>query len=410
MNFKSLGLSIEVRQALTAAGYEMPTSVQLQTIPAILKGDDVLAAAQTGTGKTASFVAPMLDILSNTSAPTANHVKGLILSPTRELAVQLHQAIIDYGRNSGLRSAVVFGGVKINPQMMSLRKGVHFLVATPGRLLDLKRQNAIAFDQLEIFVLDEADKLMSLGFRTEIKRLLDILPRKRQTLMFSATLSLEITKLAKTVLHEPVEIAVRPNEIAPAKVNQWLVAVDKKRKAELLFELIKQNTWHQVLIFTNTKQSADRLVKDLSTAGHKGRAIHGNKSQAVRAQNLQQFKTREVEILVATDLASRGLDIGELPVVINFDLPKVAEDYVHRIGRTGRAGESGEAISLVSADDFECLRKIEQLLCEIILRKDVDNFAPDHHLPESKGVPTPRRPKKQKKTKQPKKPKDMTPS
>ena len=402
MNFESLGLSIEVQQALTAAGYQMPTPVQSKTIPAILKGDDVLVAAQTGTGKTAGFVAPMLDILNNAAAPTANHVKGLILSPTRELAVQLHQAIIDYGRYSGLRSAVVFGGVKINPQMMSLRKGVHLLVATPGRLLDLQRQNAIAFDQLKIFVLDEADKLMSLGFREEINQLLDILPRKRQTLMFSATLSPEIEKLAKTVLHAPVEIAVTPNEVAPAKVKQWLVAVDKKRKTELLFELIKQNKWHQALIFTNTKQGADRLAKDLSASGNKGCAIHGDKSQAVRARNLQLFKTQEVKILVATDVASRGLDIGELPVVINFDLPKVSEDYVHRIGRTGRAGESGEAISLVSADYFECLRKIEQLLREIIPRKHVHNFTPDHHLPESKGVPTPRRPKKPKKPKKPK--------
>ena len=402
MNFKSLGLSIEVQQALTVAGYQAPTPVQSKTIPAILKGYDVLVAAQTGTGKTASFTAPMLDILNKASPPSSNHVKGLILSPTRELAVQLHQAIIDYGRYSGLRSAVVFGGVKINPQMMSLRKGVHLLVATPGRLLDLQRQNAIAFDQLEIFVLDEADKMMNLGFRAEINKLLDILPRTRQTLMFSATLSPEIKKLSKTMLQEPVEIAITPNEIAPSKVKQWLVAVDKKRKTELLVELIKEKKWHQTLVFTNTKQGADRLVKDLSAAGNEACAIHGDKSQAVRLRNLQLFKTREMKILIATDLASRGLDIDELPVVINFDLPKVAEDYVHRIGRTGRAGESGEAISLVSADEFEYLRKIEQLLREIVPREYVDNFDPDQNLPESKGVPAPSRPKKPKKPKKPK--------
>ena len=402
MNFKSLGLSIKVQQALKAAGYQAPTQVQSQTIPAVLKGCDVLVAAQTGTGKTACFAAPMLDILSNASPPKSNHVKGLILSPTRELAIQLHQAIIDYGRYSGLRSAVVFGGVKINPQMMILRKGVHLLVATPGRLLDLQRQNAIAFDQLEIFVLDEADKMMSLGFREEIDQLLDILPRNHQTLMFSATLSPEIKKLAKTMLHEPVEIAVTPNEIAPSKVKQWLVAVDKKRKTELLVELIKENKWRQALVFANTKKDADRLVKNLSASGNEACSIHGGKSQAVRQRNLQLFKTQQVRILVATDLASRGLNIGGLPVVLNFDLPKVAEDYVHRIGRTGRAGENGEAISLVSVDEFEHLRKIEQLLREIIPREHIDNFPTDHNLPESKGVPAPSRPKKPKKPKKPK--------
>ena len=402
MNFKSLGLSIEVQQALKAAGYQAPTLVQSKAIPAVLTGCDVLVAAQTGTGKTACFAAPMLDILSNASPPKSNHVKGLILSPTRELAIQLHQAIIDYGRYSGLRSAVVFGGVKINPQMMILRKGVHLLVATPGRLLDLQRQNAIAFDQLEIFVLDEADKMMSLGFREEIDQLLDILPRNHQTLMFSATLSPEIKKLAKTMLHEPVEIAVTPNEIAPSKVKQWLVAVDKKRKTELLVELIKENKWRQALVFANTKKDADRLVKNLSASGNEACSIHGGKSQAVRQRNLQLFKTQQVRILVATDLASRGLNIGELPVVLNFDLPKVAEDYVHRIGRTGRAGENGEAISLVSVDEFEHLRKIEQLLREIIPREHIDNFATDHNLPESKGVPAPSRPKKPKKPKKPK--------
>ena len=401
MNFESLGLSIEVQQALTAAGYQMPTPVQSKTIPAILKGDDVLVAAQTGTGKTAGFVAPMLDILNNAAAPTANHVKGLILSPTRELAVQLHQAIIDYGRYSGLRSAVVFGGVKINPQMMSLRKGVHLLVATPGRLLDLQRQNAIAFDQLEILVLDEADKMMSLGFRAEINQLLKILPRKRQTLMFSATLSPEIKKLAETMLHEPVEITVTPNEIAPSKVKQWLVSVEKKRKTELLIELIKEEKRRRALVFVNTKKNADRLVKGLSASGIQAYAIHGDKSQAVRQRNLQAFKTKTINILVATDLASRGLDIGKLPVVFNFDLPRIAEDYVHRIGRTGRAKDSGEAISMVSADEFDNLRNIEQLLREVIPREQVDNFEPDHLLPESDGVPDPGREKRPKKPKKP---------
>ena len=402
MNFKSLGLSIDVQKALKAAGYQAPTAVQSKTIPAILKGRDVLVAAQTGTGKTAGFAVPMLDILSKGSPPKPNHVKGLILSPTRELAIQLHQAVIDYGRYSGLRSTAVFGGVKINPQMMILRKGVHLLIATPGRLLDLKLQNAIAFDQLEILVLDEADKMMSLGFRAEINQLLKILPRKRQTLMFSATLSPEIKKLAETMLHEPVEITVTPNEIAPSKVKQWLVSVEKKRKTELLIELIKEEKRRRALVFVNTKKNADRLVKDLSASGIQAYAIHGDKSQAVRQRNLQAFKTKTINILVATDLASRGLDIGKLPVVFNFDLPRIAEDYVHRIGRTGRAKDSGEAISMVSADEFDNLRNIEQLLREVIPREQVDNFEPDHLLPESDGVPAPgreKRPKKPKKSK-----------
>ena len=399
MSFQSLGLSIEVQQALKSAGYESPTPVQSRTIPAVLKGKDVLVSAQTGTGKTASFVAPMLDILSKAPPPTSNRVKGLILSPTRELALQLQQSIVDYGSQSGLSSAVVFGGVKINPQMMRLRKGVHLLVATPGRLLDLRRQNAIAFDQLKILVLDEADKMLNLGFREEINQLLNILPRKRQTLMFSATLSPEIKKLANNILHKPVDVAVTPNELTPTAVKQWLVPVDKKRKTALLINLIEENNWHQALVFSNTKKGADRLAKDLTAAGHSAGAIHGDKSQALRLKNLQRFKTGKVKLLIATDVASRGLDIGELPIVLNFDLPKVAEDYVHRIGRTGRASESGEAVSLVCADEFDNLRKIEQLLRAIIPREYIDNFDPKHNLPESKGVPAPGRPKKPKKPK-----------
>ena len=402
MNFKSLGLSIKVQQALKAAGYQVPTQVQSQTIPAVLKGCDVLVAAQTGTGKTACFAAPMLDILSKASPPKSNHVKGLILSPTRELAIQLHQAIIDYGRYSGLNSAVVFGGAKINPQMMALRKGVHLLVATPGRLLDLYKHNAIAFNQLEIIVLDEADKMMNLGFRGEIDQILDVLPRQRQTIMLSATLSPEIKSLARAILQRPTEITITPHKITPTKLKQRIICVDKKRKTELLVELVKKHEWRQALVFTNTKKNTDRLVSVLSAAGNKASAIHGDKSQSLRQRNLQAFKTQEIQILVATDLASRGLDIGELPMVINFELPKIAEDYVHRIGRTGRASESGEAISLVSADEFEYLRKIEQLLREIIPREHIDNFATDHTLPESKGVPAPSRPKKPKKPKKPK--------
>ncbi|MFT7247004.1 MAG: ATP-dependent RNA helicase RhlE [Candidatus Azotimanducaceae bacterium] len=406
MNFQSLGLSTAIQQALGDAGYRTPTSVQEQTIPVVLQGKDVLVAAQTGTGKTAGFVAPMLDLLGAGPSPGSNQVKGLILVPTRELAVQVHQSIIAYGvhisRSSGLSSAVVFGGVKINPQMMTLRKGVHLLVATPGRLLDLYQQNAVKFDHLEILVLDEADRMLSLGFADEMNRLLGVLPRQRQTLMFSATLSAEVKQLSSRILHQPVEISINPERVAAVKVNQWLAPVDKKRKTALLLRLLAENNREQALVFVNTKKSADRLTKELSIAGLEVAAIHGDKSQAVRSRNLQAFKAGELQILVATDVASRGLDIGDLPVVINVDLPKVAEDYVHRIGRTGRANKIGEAISLVSADEFENLRNIEQLVRHVIRREVVGDFDPSDDVPVSNGVPPERKPKKPKKQKKPK--------
>jgi len=399
MNFQALGLSTTIQQALFDAGYRSPTPVQQQTIPLVLQGKDVMVAAQTGTGKTASFIAPMLDLLGADAELKSNQVKALILVPTRELAVQVHQSIIDYGLHSVLRAAVIYGGVKINPQMMALRKGVHMLVATPGRLLDLYDRNAVKFDHLKILVLDEADRMLSLGFADEMNRLLDFLPRKRQTLMFSATLPAEVRQLAGQMLYQAVQITVSPENITATKVNQWLVPVDKKRKTALLHSLLLENSWGQALIFVNTKKGADRLTQELSINGLKAAAIHGDKSQAVRLRNLRAFKTGDVQILVATDVASRGLDIGDLPVVINFDLPKVAEDYVHRIGRTGRANKGGEAISLVSSDEFDKLRNIEQMVRQVIRREVVDDFEPSDDVPVSKGVPPLRRAKKPKKKK-----------
>jgi ATP-dependent RNA helicase RhlE len=404
MTFQSAGLSMALQQALGEAGYVSPTPVQTQTIPLVLQGKDVLVAAQTGTGKTASFVAPLLDLMEVGAQPGSNEVKGLILVPTRELAVQVHQAIKDYGVHSKLRSAVVYGGVKINPQMMTLRKGVHLLVATPGRLLDLYSQNAVKFGQLKVLVLDEADRMLSVGFSEEIDQLRKLLPRQRQTLMFSATMSKEVRQLAGRILNEPAQIDISPESVAAVRVAQWLAPVDKKRKAALLTALLSSNNWDQALVFVNTKKGADGLVRDLAKADISAVAIHGDKSQAVRLGNLELFKNGETQVLVATDVASRGLDIGGLPAVINFDLPKVAEDYVHRIGRTGRASKDGEAVSLVCADEFESLRKIEQLIRQVIRREYVDDFNPSHEVPESKGVPAPAKPKKPKK---PKKSKDQ---
>ena len=388
---------------MDTAGYQDPTAVQTKTIPTVLKGKDVLVIAQTGTGKTASFIAPMLDLMQAGTSLESNQVKGLILVPTRELAVQVHQSIIEYGMHSGLRTGVVYGGVKINPQMMAMRGGAHLLVATPGRLIDLYNQNAVKFDQLKILVLDEADKMLGLGVSDEVNRLVNLLPKRRQTLMFSATFSTEIRHLAGKMLHEPIEITVSSERVAAIEVDQWLAPVDKQRKTALLLFLLTNNHWQQTLVFVNTKKDADRLTKALSAEGIVAAAIHGDKSQAVRLRHLQAFKSGELQVLVGTDVASRGLDIDGLPAVINFDLPKIAEDYVHRIGRTGRANRIGEAVSLVAADEFEKLRNIEQLIQQIIRRGYVDGFSPDQDVPVSQGVPLPRKPKKPKKPKKPQK-------
>ena len=399
MRFDSLGLSAPILDAVTAQGYDTPSPIQAQAIPAVLDGQDVMAAAQTGTGKTAGFTLPILELLSQGELARANQARCLVLTPTRELAAQVGESVATYGQNLPMRSAVVFGGVKINPQMMKLRKGVDVLVATPGRLLDLYNQRAVRFDNLEILVLDEADRMLDMGFIHDIRKILGFLPKKRQNLMFSATFSNDIRNLAKGMVNNPVEISVSPRNTTVESVEQWVYPVDKKSKPALLTHLIKENEWSQVLVFSRTKHGANRLTRHLEGHGIKAAAIHGNKSQGARTKALAEFKSGAVRALVATDIAARGLDIEQLPQVVNFDLPNVPEDYVHRIGRTGRAGATGQAVSLVSADEFKLLSDIERLIKQLLPRKIVDGFDPVHALPESKLNTQPVRANKPKRAK-----------
>jgi len=398
MSFAELGLSDHLLQALSEKGYQVPTPIQLAAIPAVLEGRDVMAAAQTGTGKTAGFVLPMLQRLAQGPKVRANSVRALVLTPTRELAAQVEDNAEYYGRHTQLTTEVVFGGVKINPQMQRLRGGVDLLVATPGRLLDLHSQNAVRFDQLEILVLDEADRMLDMGFIRDIRKILKLLPQKRQNLLFSATFSAEIKELAKDLVHNPVEVSVSPENATAHTVEQWIIPLDKSAKTRALIELIKRNSWFQVLVFSRTKHGANRLVAQLDKAGIKAAAIHGNKSQGARTRALQEFKDSDIQVLVATDIAARGIDIKELPHVINFDLPNIAEDYVHRIGRTGRAGSVGEAVSLVSLDELDLLIEIERLTQAKIEHRELEGFAPNNPLPEV-ALKAPRKPKKPKTTK-----------
>jgi len=397
MSFASLGLSAPILDAVAEQGYDTPSPIQLQAIPEVLKGNDVMAAAQTGTGKTAGFTLPILERLSQGQLARGNQARALILTPTRELAAQIGESVITYGKNLPLRSTVVFGGVKINPQMMKLRRGVDILVATPGRLLDLYNQNAVKFSQLEVLVLDEADRMLDMGFIHDIRKILALLPKQRQNLLFSATFSNSIRTLAKSVVNNPVEISVTPRNAAAPTVTQWITPVDKNQKSALLTHMIKENQWQQVLVFSRTKHGANRLVRHLEGKKIAAAAIHGNKSQSARTKALANFKAGTVNILVATDIAARGIDIDQLPHVINFDLPNVPEDYVHRIGRTGRAGSTGEAISLVSADEFKQLVDIERLTKKLLERKEVEGFEPVNKLPESSLNQRPIRDKKPKK-------------
>jgi len=399
MNFASLGLSEALVNAVTETGYDTPTAIQQQAIPAVLANKDVMAAAQTGTGKTAGFTLPILQRLSQGQRAQNNQARALILTPTRELAAQVGDSVSIYGKFLNLRSTVVYGGVKINPQMMKLRGGVDVLVATPGRLLDLYNQNAVKFSQLEVLVLDEADRMLDMGFIHDIRRILKTLPTQRQNLMFSATFSDDIRKLAKGIVNNPVEISVNPRNTTASTVKQWMVPVDKKQKPALLSFLIKHNSWQQVLVFARTKHGANKLTRHLESEGIKADAIHGNKSQSARTKALAEFKGGNTRILVATDIAARGLDIDQLPQVVNFDLPNVAEDYVHRIGRTGRAGATGEAISLVSADEFKQLSDIERLIKRLLPRELIDGFEANHDVPASKLDLRPIRLKKPKKPK-----------
>jgi len=399
MSFTSLGLSAPILDALVEQGYETPTPIQVQAIPAILQGKDVMGAAQTGTGKTAGFTLPILERLSKGRPAQANQARALVLTPTRELAAQVADSVSIYARYLPLRSAAVFGGVKINPQMIKLRKGVDVLVATPGRLLDLYNQNAVRFKHLEVLVLDEADRMLDMGFIHDIRKILNLLPKYRQNLMFSATFSKQIRDLAKGLVNDPVEISVSPRNTAVESVDQWIYPVDKKQKAALLTQLILDNRWQRVLVFSRTKHGANKLTRQLESAGINAVAIHGNKSQGARTKALAEFKSGKIHILVATDIAARGLDIDQLPQVVNFDLPNVPEDYIHRIGRTGRAGATGQAISLVCADEFIQLSDIERLLGQLLTRKLVDGFEPVHDLPESSLSNRPIRAKKPKKPK-----------
>ncbi len=362
MTVSSLGLNQELLRAVEEKVYQTPSPIQLEAIPAVLAGRDVMAAAQTGTGKTAGFTLPILQLLSTKGQRQGNSVRALVLTPTRELAAQVAASVEDYSRYLNIKSTVVFGGVKINPQMMKLRGGVDVLVATPGRLLDLYQQNAVKFSELEALVLDEADRMLDMGFIRDIRKILALLPKQRQNLMFSATFSKEIKQLTSTILNNPVSVAVSPEYAAAKTVKQWVHPVDKSRKPELLAHLVHHHGWEQVLVFTRTKHGANRLTQKLQREGIDAAAIHGNKSQGARTRALAEFKQGKVRALVATDIAARGLDIEQLPQVVNFELPNVAEDYVHRIGRTGRAGADGHAVSLVSVDESKQLAGIERLI------------------------------------------------
>lgn len=384
MKFNDLKLSAPILRAINEQNYTKPTPIQQQSIPVVLDGKDLMAAAQTGTGKTAGFTLPILERLSQGQRAKANQARALILTPTRELAAQVADSVMRYGKQLPLNYAVVFGGVSINPQMMKLRRGVDILVATPGRLLDLYNKNAIKFSQLEILVLDEADRMLDMGFIHDIKKIIAILPKKRQNLLFSATFSDDIRKLAKTLVRNPVEISVSPRNATAKTVEQWIHPVDKKRKSALLLQLINENQWQQVLVFRKTKRGANHLTAHLEKNNIKALAIHGNKSQGARTKALDAFKKGTIRILVATDIAARGIDIGGLPQVVNFDLPTIAEDYVHRIGRTGRAESTGQAISLVCADEADQLFGIEKLTKTTLKRILVDGFEPVHDVPTEK--------------------------
>ena len=385
MKFTELGLSDSLLDAIELQGYDTPSPIQAKAIPHVLEGKDVMAAAQTGTGKTAGFTLPILHRLSNTPKPNGkgNQARALILTPTRELAAQVAASVETYGQNLKIKSVVVFGGVKINPQMQKLRGGTDVLIATPGRLLDLQSQNAIQLDKLEILVLDEADRMLDMGFIHDIRRILKLIPKKRQTLLFSATFSKEIRELAKKFTFKPVEVSVSSPNTTVETVKQKIIAVEKSDKTQILTRLIQENDWFQVLVFSRTKHGANKLVKKLIARGIEASAIHGNKSQGARTKALAGFKDGKCRVLVATDIAARGIDIDQLPHVVNFDLPQVPEDYVHRIGRTGRAGANGEAVSLVSHDEAIMLRDIERLIKMKIPREQLDGYEPLNTLPES---------------------------
>ncbi|CAH0352457.1 DEAD/DEAH box helicase [Aquabacterium sp. CECT 9606] len=386
MLFESLGLAEPLLKAIAEAGYTVPTPIQAQAIPAVLSGGDLLAGAQTGTGKTAGFTLPLLHKLAANPAPPGarRHIRALILTPTRELAAQVEESVRVYGKYLPLRSMVMFGGVGMNPQIDALRRGIDVLVATPGRLLDHHQQGTLDLSHVEYFVLDEADRMLDMGFIHDIRRVLAIVPAKKQSLLFSATFSDEIKTLADKLLNAPQVIEVARRNATAETISQKIHPVDRDQKKELLTHLIKSQNWHQVLVFTRMKHGANRLVEYLEKQGITAMAIHGNKSQSARTRALAEFKSGDLQVLVATDIAARGIDIDQLPHVINYELPNVAEDYVHRIGRTGRAGAEGEAISLVCVDEEGFLADIEKLIKRPIQREVVAGFEPD---PTAKAEP-----------------------
>ncbi len=390
MSFESLGLRAELLRAVSEKGYSNPTPIQLQAIPPILEGRDLMGGAQTGTGKTAGFTLPLLQRLMSTSKEQKGRrpIRALVLTPTRELAAQVAESVVDYGKHLPLRSTVVFGGVSINPQKQILIRGVDILVATPGRLLDHVSQRSVDLSKVEILVLDEADRMLDMGFIRDIRKVLALVPKQKQTLLFSATFSDEIKRLSNDLLKSPALIEVAQRNTSSELVTQVVHPVDKSRKRELLSFLIGSNNWQQVLVFNRTKHGANRLSEQLMTDGITAAAIHGNKSQGARTRALADFKSGKVRVLVATDIAARGLDINQLPHVVNYELPNVAEDYVHRIGRTGRAGSEGEAMSLVCVDELKLLKDIEGLIKRDIPKVMIDDFEPDPSIkaePINKG-------------------------
>jgi ATP-dependent RNA helicase RhlE len=377
MSFSSLGLSDALLKAISKKGYTTPSPIQQKAIPPILEGKDVLASAQTGTGKTAGFTLPILQILSQGKHLSHRPIRALILTPTRELAAQILANIKEYSEFVDLRSTVIFGGVNQNPQVAQLRQGIDILVATPGRLIDLQNQGLVTLSKVEILVLDEADRMLDMGFLRDIERIMKILPSKRQNLMFSATFSRDIKKLAMGILHHPVQVEATPENTTVEAIIQKVYPCAKEKKTDLIIKLITEGNWKQILVFTRTKQGANKLTESMISAGIKAAAIHGNKGQGARTKALASFKNGSLTALVATDIAARGLDIPLLPHVVNFELPNIPEDYVHRIGRTGRAGASGEAISLFSPDETVFLRDIEKLVGLKLPKENIAGFEPD---------------------------------
>jgi len=382
MSFASLGLSEEILRAVSERGYTEPTPIQAQAIPVVLSGGDLLAGAQTGTGKTAGFTLPILQLLSATAKPSTGKtpIRALVLIPTRELAAQVEESVRDYGKYLKLKSMTMIGGVNINPQIKQLHGRVDILVATPGRLLDHVQQKTVDLSHVEILVLDEADRMLDMGFIRDIKKILALLPKKRQNLLFSATFSDEIKTLADSLLNKPALVEVARRNATAELITQKIYPVDRERKRALLSKLIKDHNWFQVLVFTRTKHGANNLAEYLNKEGITAMAIHGNKSQGARTRALAEFKTGKLQVLCATDIAARGIDISELPHVVNFELPNVAEDYVHRIGRTGRAGSEGEASSLVCIDEHKLLHDIERLIRREIPVVQIPGFEPDPRI------------------------------